>query len=273
MKRSSEIPPAWAQDRSTSNTRAPTSCRRRSTQSAPPRCCAATTATTTSRRWPSSATTTPSWTSTSGLLKSWKRDFDFDFSNLTDFTFAVFSLTDGGKETNNDLPKSVEEDIRWVIIFKLAPFFCYWTSGLQKKFKCLASDAPMLFFVILCKFLRKKSGKKISGIPALRIHLFWRPAELTPKSQGWKGNGDSFVWFCGLCFFFFMSRCHFPSDACSSCAKRMTSSADSLSSIWASFCRLYDYFGDEGEWKNVCLKALIYDNMQSQIKRDATQGL
>ena len=70
--------------------------------------------------------------------------------------------------------------------------------------------------------------------------------------------------------FFFMSRCHFPSDACSSCAKRMTSSADSLSSIWANFCRLSDYFGDEGEWKNVCLKALIYDNMQSQIKTDAS---
>ena len=123
MKRSSEIPPAWAQDQSTSNTRAPTSCRHRSTRSALPRCSAATTATTTSRRWPSSATTTPSWTSTSGLLECWKRDFDFDFSNLTDFTFVVFSLTDGGKETNNGLPKSAQEDIRWVIIFK--PLFVF----------------------------------------------------------------------------------------------------------------------------------------------------
>ena len=28
-------------------------------------------------------------------------------------------------------------------------FFCYWNSGLQKKFKCLASDVPLLFFAII----------------------------------------------------------------------------------------------------------------------------
>ena len=72
--------------------------------------------------------------------------------------------------------------------------------GKRKNVRCFLSF--FLIFaeisVIFCHFLRKSAWQKnLTLCSKFESNL----SQIISKSQDWKGNGDSFVWFCGLCFF------------------------------------------------------------------------